>query len=209
MKIAQNADRQIVVILPSDPKHSAAYQKLLSHRHEYFSKHAPHLNASDAQRRDKAIDSNSICIICLKDDELVSSIRLTPPPFEASVEMALHGIDLNDAYKDCIEMNRFTFSAPDSKQNVFDVRYLLCVAGKIAFDNLSAKGLIAICREEKLKLFETFGVKPILNFHFASRKAKYYLVYGDKDTVLSTTALSKNNLKLLNGESYELHTKAK
>lgn len=172
------------------------YHNILKHRVEYYKVSAPHLLANEEILTEKNVDQRSCIFVILKNNEILSSLRLTQRPFELE-NFNLHEID-SHAYDNYLEIGRLVTSPHlDPIVASLVVRSLLCAAGLWAIEEAQAHGFVAICRPYRVKFFNKFGLQNLAEFFSNQRKINYHFLAAPMDIILKTTArLQKNESSL-------------
>jgi len=132
-------------------------------------------------------DQYSDHALLIEDGQLMSSVRLTPSTSELQ---ACHGqfkkfLTENQNYA---EIGRL-ITTGNRVERVRQSYTLLLEAGKIYYERGQHKGLVGICRSEKLRFFKRFGFVPAFAeaTYLASRKNVYWLIYSDWNSMIEKT----------------------
>lgn len=173
------------------------YLAIQQHRREYYTSSAPHLLSAAEQAIELAVDRRSVIYTVCMGPTILSSLRLTPRPFELE-QFNLH-VDFS-SLKNYLEIGRLVSNPKlDSLTTALVVRFLLCGAGLGAIEQHNCAGLVAICRPFRLSFFNKFGLIKQFTFFSEQRQIEYHFLTAPMPIILSfTTALQKNEKALRN-----------
>ncbi len=145
---------------------------------------APYLLDEDHRAMAKKIelDERSTYFIAIENDQIVGSVRLTPYLFEFSL-LSEKFQKLSQGYQDYYEISRLYISS-EAKSRRRVAQLLLFQAGSWLFNATQAKGIIGICREERLRYFKNFGMNIIGEDFVSLRGAKYTVVCATQSEML-------------------------
>ena len=121
--------------------------------------------------REREIDKRSYHLIVYgSNQEIVASVRMTPYPFEIT---SVLGESKTKDYDRYLEISRLICRNPKSGIG----NKLLIRAGLFAIRNKNYDGLVAICKSEKINLFQSFGLKTIHRFKYECRgNTEYHFI---------------------------------
>ncbi|MBL7714111.1 MAG: hypothetical protein JNL01_01510 [Bdellovibrionales bacterium] len=166
-----------------------AYQKRLPHLAEKFTLQA----GGTEENHESHWDLRSIHVIARRrypfslspfprEEKIIAAVRFTPAPFEMNDFIELNHDEQANLEKDALEIGRLI----SNTRIPFVGRRLLFIGGEYIWSNTRYRALAAICRAEKLPLFQSFGLKPISEpFWFDERKGNYTVIWGDLTSVIS------------------------
>ncbi|MBY0554701.1 hypothetical protein K2P97_09240 [bacterium] len=173
-------------------KYSDVYQQVLKNRKKYYLKHAPHLLAESEIKNEMSVDQQSKIISVSAQGQVIASLRLTPRPYELETHDS-HNFDFEN-FKNYLEIGRLVTDPEIEQINLaILVRYLLCGAGLVAFEEMQSSGFVAICRPYRLQLFKKFGLQYHFDIFSQKRKIQYCFLSGSASEILSTTAGLQTN----------------
>lgn len=168
------------------------YTRIREHRNKYYHAKAPHLLEPFEIKTEEAIDQRSTLFCVSYNGQILTSLRLTPPPFEVeSYEMA--DVDFSK-FNGFFEISRLV-TAPDLERMkaALAVKYLLCWTGLHAIEKDNAQGLVAMCRPYRVSLFSKFGMQKIGEVFSFERKIYYSLLAANIEQILEQTGLVQSN----------------
>lgn len=175
-----------------EPSFSEIYSMVQANRISYYALHASHLLAKEEMAREKEVDSRSWIVAVQTKSKVVASLRLTTMPFEL-LDHNPHEFD-DVKYQNYLEIGRLVTDPEIDQLNLaLLVRYLLCGAGILAFEQLKAAGFAAICRPFRLNLFRKFGLEHQFDLFSAQRKIHYCFLSGTVEQILQTTSEMQAN----------------
>lgn len=136
--------------------------------------------------KDRRVDSYSYqFIVRSKDDQsIIACMRLTPWPFESS-EYTIN--NSSSDIQNFLEISRLVVK----KKGVGIGKKLLICAGNFAISKTSYDGFVAICKEERLGMFSSFGLLSKDTFLIPERgNSKYHLI-SSSFFLISRTAMMR------------------
>ena len=160
--------------------------KALVFRSEQNLKRAPWLESPEQHEIENSlnIDQRSAHFIALKNNEVLISLRLTPGPFELSAvapEIAFR----EQTHASYWEFGRLCTSL-SLRNKGFLARFLLIRAGLWLFSQTDAKGIVAICQENKQRYMSKFALyKEGDSFMIPSRNARYCFISAPREKIIS------------------------
>jgi len=166
---------------------------------------APYLE-EDFQKNiesDLKLKENSMHFYALKDNRILTYLRLTPNSFELSRLSSLFSSKI-ESFSDYYEISRLNTDYTLNDKSHY-ARLLLFKAGLWLFSETNARGLIGICKVTKERYFQQFGMTLIAKDYIEAREATYNLIAGSKEKILITVLKQFWNKIKLNtiGDFYE------
>lgn len=182
-------DSGIEIVGPIQVEDSFWFERIINFRLKEITKTAPWLY-SKAQieiEQKLDLDRRSFHFVALVENEIVASVRYTPNPWEMC---ELHPVldSMKVLFPKHYEISRLVTKA-DAPLLPLIARQLLFRSGKWLYEMTEAEGLIAICRENRLKFFKRFGFETQLPFgvEILSRPGSlYHVVESDWRTMFTT-----------------------
>jgi hypothetical protein len=163
-------------------------QELLAFRDGILSQSAPYLYDEKAKQNEKTgnFDKRSFHFGVKFKGKIAAYVRLTPSRFELSTLSHSWGI-ISKRHDDYIEFNRLVADPTLAKRGFFG-RLLLLYVGLWLFEQSDYKGIVAVCRPERMNFLSSFGLAPItgLSAYLPERKETYQLLMGSKQEILGT-----------------------
>ncbi len=146
---------------------------------------APHLEDDFQQKIESElqIDQRSAHFIALKNNEIVICLRLTPGPFELSA-LSDDLKEVESSHKGFWEFSRL---CTDIKLPVKGkvAKLLLIKGGLWLFSETKARGIIAICQENKVKFMSKFALYPEKSkISLNHRSGHYTLLSAPRQAIL-------------------------
>jgi hypothetical protein len=135
--------------------------------------------------REKSLDKNSYHTIvrCRKTQEIVGVMRLVSYPFEMSFLGMPVKLNMYE-YSNYLELSRLIVARKGKGIG----KRLLIHAGLFAMHRTNHTGFMAICRDEKMDLFNTFGLQSLAVFELDKRPgSQYHLIKADFDLISGKT----------------------
>lgn len=181
------------MVEPAKGFKTSLYFDVLEHRKKYYAISAKHLLAQEELNKESFYDSHSVIFVAKSESGILSTLRLTPRPFELET-LQSHSIDFS-LYDQHLEVGRLvTDPTLDHLTSAMVVKFLLCSAGLYAFEKQKAEGLVAICRPFRTSFFTKFGLQSLGDVYSEERKIYYRFLAGHRDVILQHAQdLQENN----------------
>ena len=111
---------------------------------------------------------------------VVAYVRLTPAGFELST-LGQSWSAISRHYDDYIEFNRLVADPNIPKRGYFG-RLLLLYVGLWLFERSNYKGIVAICRPERIEFLNSFGLSSVtgITTYLPKRKENYQMLIGSR-----------------------------
>lgn len=177
------------------PLKESFLQELAVFRMEAYGKRLPHLAEKFTVLVDSenSLDLRSIHVVARArhlwsgTGKIVAAVRFTPAPFEMEGFLEIEEPMRSDLEKETLEIGRLI----SNTRIPFVGRRLLFIGGEYVWSQTRFRALVAICRAERLPLFQSFGLKPISEpFWFDERQGHYSVIWGELKSVISTVRSS-------------------
>lgn len=179
----------IEIIGPITTQDSEWFSRIYDFRVQELLKTAPWLYSPEQIEIENKLelDHRSYHFVALMNSEIVATIRYTPNPWEMC---ELHPVfdSMKIIFPHHFEISRLV-TKTDAPLLPLIARQLLFRSGKWLYEMTDAEGLIAICRENRLKFFKRFGFESQLPFgvEILSRPGSlYHVVESDWKKMFTT-----------------------
>lgn len=163
-------------------------QELIAFRDSILSQTAPYLYDEDARKNEALgeFDRRSFHFGVKFKGQIVAYVRLTPAGFELS-SLSHSWSMISKHYGDYIEFNRLVADPTIPKRGYFG-RLLLLYVGLWLFESSDYKGIVAICRPERMNFLNSFGLSSVtgLTTYLPDRKENYQMLIGSRKEILMT-----------------------
>lgn len=169
---------------------STATQELIVFRDKILMGTAPYLYNDIAKAREEAhqFDQRSFHFGVKYDGKVAAYVRLTPAGFELS-SLGHNWRIISKKYNNYIEFNRLVADPNIPKRGHFG-RLLLLFVGLWLFEKSPYRGIVAICRPERMQFLNSFGLTSVtgLNTYLTERDETYQMLIGSRSEILTTIA---------------------
>ncbi len=167
---------------------SSSTQDLITFRDGILSKTAPYLYDEEGLENEALgeFDQRSFHFGVKFQGNVVAYVRLTPAGFELST-LGQSWSAISRHYDDYIEFNRLVADPNIPKRGYFG-RLLLLYVGLWLFERSNYKGIVAICRPERIEFLNSFGLSSVtgLTTYLPKRKENYQMLIGSRKEILTT-----------------------
>ena len=186
LTLKAHADAKIVgPIFHEEHAGSKLWQRMLDFRKKNTEARAPYLYSKEQKAIDKElqIDERSAHFVIATENEIMAYLRLTPRPFELS-KLDPKWIDAEKRFDDFYELSRLA-TTPKIKSRALYARLLLLGSGLWLFNHTDCQGIIAVCREDKLKYFSQFGLRAFFHYksYLEARESYYHIISANKERI--------------------------
>lgn len=164
----------------------AIVERALAFRRAQNLVRAPYLE-SIAQREVEQrlrLDERSAHFVALQGEEIVATLRMTPAPFEISEIIAERTLESKGDFDDYVEVGRLCTDV-HLQQKARVARQITLTAILWQIERLSCRGALALCKQDKVKLFRRFGLTLVAErICIPSRGSDYCIIAGSRQDVL-------------------------
>jgi len=134
--------------------------------------------------KDRRVDNYSYQFIARSkvDNSIIASMRLTPWPFESS-----DYVQTSDDYKEYLEISRLIVK----EKGLGIGKKILIYAGNHAISKTNYTGFVAICKEDRLGMFASFGLLSKKIFKIQNRGDSPYHFISSSFFLISRSAVAR------------------
>jgi hypothetical protein len=130
------------------------------------------------------LDRRSTHFIATMNNRIIACVRLTPAPFEMSLLNPTLQQYQAQRYQGYFEFGRLCTDVNLTNKGEV-AKYLLIKAGLWAMSAPRSRGLVGICKENKVRFMQKFGLNPIeRNLDIIGREGSYTLIGAEREQIM-------------------------